>query len=346
MPELRQDPITLRWVTIATDRARRPTSFTRAAREPIAASARCPFCEGNEAMTPPETMAIRAAGTEPNTPGWSFRVVSNLYPAFGPADAEPTLQTVGPYTTMNGAGVHEVLIDGPDHFSDVADHDVPKVAEIVGGFVHRYVAAAANPRVQYVLLILNHGREAGASLEHPHSQLFAIPIVPDAVQRELDGVARRLGETGVCPFCEMVAFEASAGERVIYENDGFLVFAPFASRVPFESWIVPKLHRPRFEASSDAEQAHLADALHELTSRLKRRLNDPPYNLYIHTSPTRWDVDDYHWHLEVLPKLSIAGGFEMGTDVYIDVVSPESAAEYLRRDSEPRVGDAGPSARA
>ena len=335
MPELRQDPVTLRWVTIATERARRPTSFTRSNWRSVVSSARCPFCEGNEGMTPPETMAFRASGTAPNTPGWTFRVVPNLYAAFGPADAEPIVQRVGPYLSMSGVGAHEVLIDSPDHLRDIADHDVPKVAEVVRGFVDRYRAAAASPCVRYVLLIVNHGREAGASLEHPHAQLFAIPLVPDAVQREIEGVARRIGEAGSCPFCEMVAYETSAGERVIYENDGFLVFAPYASRVPFETWIVPKPHQPRFEASSSAEQLAFADALRELASRLKRRLNDPPYNLYLHTAPTQWTGGAYHWHAEVLPKLSIAAGFELGSDLYIDVVTPEAAAEYLQGEVAP-----------
>jgi UDPglucose--hexose-1-phosphate uridylyltransferase len=231
---------------------------------------------------------------------------------------------------MNGVGIHEVLIDSPDHFRDVADHDVAKVAEIVRGFVSRYRAAAANPRVRYVLPIINHGREAGASLEHPHSQLFAIPLVPDAVQRELDGVARCARERGVCPFCEAVGFELKAGERVILENDGFVAISPFASRVPFETWIVPKAHRPRFEALSDSEELDFADALHSIAGRLKRGLNDPPYNLFIHTTPTQDAGERFHWHCEILPKLTIAAGFELGTDVFVNVVTPESAADFLR----------------
>ncbi len=329
MPQLRQDPITLRWVAIATERAKRPTAFTRAPKAAVTAAAQCPFCEGHEAMTPPETMAFRAPGTEPNTPGWQFRVVPNLYPAFGPRDEAPEVERVGPYTTMRGSGVHEVLVDSPEHYKDIADFDVAKVDQIVQGYVDRYLAASANPFVQYVLIIINHGREAGASLEHPHSQLFGIPLVPEAVLDEMRGIARYQGDHGACPYCEMVAYERQVGERMIYEDDDFVAFAPFASRVPFESWIVPKFHSARFEKMTDQQRLRFAEAMHHLTAKLKRGLNDPPYNLFIHTAPVRTG-DDYHWHVELLPKLSIAAGFELGTDVMINVATPESAAEFLR----------------
>jgi UDPglucose--hexose-1-phosphate uridylyltransferase len=329
MPELRQDPITLGWVTIATERARRPTSFTRAAKVPVTASARCPFCEGNEGMTLPERLAFRATGSAPNSPGWSFRVVPNLYPALGPADVPPEIKRDGLYTTMSGVGVHEVLIDSPDHVRDLADHGVEKVDQIVRGVVERFWAAAATPSVRYVFLLVNHGREAGASLEHPHSQLFGMPLVPERIERELAGVLRLRGESsGACPYCEMIEHEAS-GARVIYQNDSFLVFEPFASRVPFESWIIPKVHRPRFEAMDATERRAFADALHSLAARLKVGLNDPPYNLYVHTTPVLETGDEYHWHLELLPKLATAG-FELGTGIYINVVAPEAAAELLR----------------
>ena len=330
MPELRQDPITLRWVTIATERAKRPTAFTRTAKAAVAPSAECPFDEGHESMTPPETMAYRAPGTAPNTPGWEFRVVPNLYPAFGPADAAPEVKVVGPYATMRGSGVHEVLIDSPDHYRDIADFDVAKVDQIIRAYVDRYQAAASNPFVQYVLLIINHGREAGASLEHPHSQLFGIPLVPEAVAEELRGVARFQREHGSCPYCRMLTYEREAGERLIFENDSFLVFAPFASRTPFESWIVPGWHSARFEALADGQRRSFAEALHVLLARLKRGLNDPPYNFYIHTAPAREAAEEYHWHAELLPKLAIAAGFELGTGIMINVATPESAAEFLR----------------
>lgn len=331
MPQLRQDLVTQRWVAIATERAKRPSSFSRAAAVPVPPAAQCPFCVGHEAMTPPEVMAFRVPGTEPNTPGWEVRVVPNLYPAFGPADLEPVISHVGPYTTMTGVGVHEVLISSPSHGDDFAQLPVSHIEKVVRAYIARYDAHRPNPAIRYILIINNHGKEAGASLEHPHSQLFGIPLVPSAVCEELDGVRRYRAESGRCVYCDIVTAEREAGERVIQENDWFLVYAPFASRTPFEASILPKWHAARFETMTVEQQKAFASTLHDLTARLYHGLNDPPFNFYIHTAPPHGDAEpDYHWHLELLPKLAIAAGFELGTGVMINVATPESAAEYLR----------------
>lgn len=331
MPQLRQDLVTGRWVAIATERAKRPSSFTRATATSVPPAAQCPFCVGHESMTPPEVMAYRAPGTEPNTPGWEIRVVPNLYPAFGPSDVEPIISHVGPYKTMTGVGVHEVLISSPSHGDDFAQLPVSHVEKVVRAYVERYDFHRQNPAIQYILIINNHGKEAGASLEHPHSQLFGIPLVPFAIREELDGVRRYRDEHHRCVYCDILATEQQARERVIAENDWFLVFAPFASRTPFEASILPKWHSARFETMSSEQQSAFASALHDLTARLFHGLNDPPFNFYLHTAPTHRDAEpDYHWHLELLPKLAIAAGFELGTGVMINVATPESAAEYLR----------------
>lgn len=331
MPQLRQDLVTGRWVAIAVERAKRPSSFTRAATVPVVAGAQCPFCPGHEAMTPPEVMAYRTPGTAPNTPGWTIRVVPNLFPAFGPPDGEATIQAIGPYRTKNGVGAHEVIISSPDHEADLAELPVEKVAEVVRAYVDRYNANKDNPRIEYLLIINNHGKEAGASLEHPHSQLFGIPLVPEAVREELDGVKRYRAAHGSCPYCDILANEQGAGERVVFQNPHFLVYAPFASRTPFELAILPKQHRSRFEAMSPEERAAFAEALSQATGRVTKGLNNPPYNFYIHTAPTHAGPEvDYHWHLELLPKLAIAAGFELGSGVMINVATPESAAEFLR----------------
>ncbi len=331
MPQLRQDLVTGRWVAIATERAKRPSSFSRASATPVPPAAQCPFCVGHESMTPPEVMAYRAPGTEPNTPGWEIRVVPNLYPAFGPSDIEPITSHVGPYQTMTGVGVHEVLISSPSHGDDFAQLPVSQIEKVVRAYVERFDVHRKNPVIQYVLIINNHGKEAGASLEHPHSQLFGIPLVPFAAREELDGVRRYRAKHNRCVYCDILSTEQQAGERVIMENDWFLVYAPFASRTPFEASILPKWHSPRFETMSSEQQSAFASALHDLTARLFHGLNDPPFNFYIHTAPTHRDAEaDYHWHLELLPKLAIAAGFELGTGVMINVATPESAAEYLR----------------
>jgi len=331
MPELRQDLVTGRWVAIATERAKRPSSFSRAASVAVPPSAKCPFCVGHESMTPPEVMAYRAPGTQPNTPGWEIRVVPNLYPAFGPADQAPVVKKCGPYETMTGVGIHEVLISSPSHGDDLAQLPVSQVAKIVRSYVDRYDAHRNNPYIKYMLVINNHGKEAGASLEHPHSQLFGIPIVPFNVREELDGVRRYREHHGSCVYCDILKTEESAGVRVIFDNQWFLVYAPFASRTPFEAQILPKWHSARFETMIPEQQEAFAAALHELTARIFKGLNDPPFNYYIHTAPVHGDTEqDYHWHLELLPKLAIAAGFELATGIMINVATPESAAEYLR----------------
>jgi len=331
MPQLRQNPVTGRWVAIATERAKRPTSFTRAAGVAVPAASTCPFCYGNESMTPPEVMAYRPTGTAENTEGWEVRVVPNLYPAFGPANGEPTVATVGMYQTMNGAGVHEVIVSSPLHAADISELPTEKVRRIVDMYIDRYNANRNNPSVQYLLLINNHGKEAGASLEHPHSQLFGIPLVPSEVEDELAGIQRYRNEQGRCVYCDVNANEEKDGERIIAKNEWFLTFAPFASRTPFEASIVPRWHAPRFEEMNPDQREAFANALHDLLTRFRVGLNDPPLNFFIHTAPCHADGNvDYHWHLELLPKLAIAAGFELGSGVMINVATPESAAEFLR----------------
>ncbi len=331
MPQLRQDPVTGRWVAIATERAKRPSSFTRAPSVAVPATAQCPFCYGHEAMTPPEVMAYRPADTLPDTPGWLVRIVPNLYPAFGPANGEPTVTSDGLYTAMNGVGIHEVIVTSPDHQHDLAELTVETVDRVVTAWMDRMRAHRSNPAIQYLLLINNHGKEAGASLEHPHAQLFGIPVVPSALVEELEGIARYRRAHRRCVYCDVIAREIAEGKRVIVENDRFLVFAPYASRTPFEVQVIPKQHAALFEATPAEERRAFAEALHQALGRISRGLNNPPFNFYVHTAPVHaGPAVDYHWHLEVLPRLAIAAGFEQGSGVMINVATPEAAAEFLR----------------
>ena len=332
MPQLRQDLVTGRWVAIATERARRPNSFTRGAAEAVNAGAECPFCPGRESLTPPEVLAYRADSNQPDSPGWEVRVVPNLFPAFGPANGMRERAAVGPYQTMNGVGVHEVIISGPSHYVDLADLPLEHVERVVDAYVDRIRARTADDSAQYLMIINNHGREAGASLAHPHSQLFGIPLIPPQAEEEFRGIARYRGEHASCVYCDIIAFEQTARERIIFENEHFLVYAPFASRVPFEAAIVPLRHSERFEELAPLERTSFAEALKVLTGRLTHGLNDPPYNFYIHSAPAQGAADlDYHWHVELLPKLTIAAGFELGSGMMINVATPESAAEFLRQ---------------
>jgi UDPglucose--hexose-1-phosphate uridylyltransferase len=295
------------------------------------AVAQCPFCVGHESMTPPEVIAYRPDGSAPDTPGWQVRVVPNLYPAFGPPNGEARSEADGPYLKMNGVGVHEVIISSPDHRVDISGLTGAEADLVVQAWIDRIRANQSNSNVEYLLLINNHGKEAGASLEHPHSQLFGIPVLPPVYEEEQAGVHRYRSKHRRCVYCDIVGEEMSARARVIFENERFLVFAPYASRTPFESQILPKTHGSRFETLTSYERAAFAEALQSLTGRLERGLNDPPYNFFIHTAPPHASPDvDYHWHLELLPKLAIAAGFELGSGVMINVTTPESAAEFLR----------------
>lgn len=331
MPELRQDPVTLRWVAIAVERAKRPHTFTQAPRVVVKAVEVCPFCVGHEQETPPEVMAYREPNTAPNTPGWRVRVVPNLYPAFGPPSGDLNSRRIGPYTAMNGLGVHEVLVNSPEHYKDLALLPLEQVSLVLKAYIDRYLVHLSNPVLKYMLIIVNHGKEAGASREHPHAQLFGIPLVPHNVVEEIEGVLRHKREKGTCIFCDVIAYEMKVGERLIYENDKFLAFAPYASRVPFEMWIAPKDHRSHFETMSDQEVRACADALKTALAKLHYGLNDPPFNYYIHTAPYRDEEGGaYHWHIEILPKLSIWAGFELGSGIMINTALPEAAAEFLR----------------
>lgn len=335
MPELRRDIITGRWVVIATERAKRPESFSQAAKEENKPLDTCPFCYGNEHLTPPEVMAYRQ-GSAPDTSGWSVRVVPNKYPAFILEDHSLN-HGDGVYESRGGLGVHEVIVHSPDHNKGLALLTEAQAADVVRAYRDRYLALKSDERLKYILIIVNQGKMAGASLEHPHSQLFAIPLIPLSIREEIAGSVRYFKEKGDCVFCEIVRYESTARNRVILETENFISLAPYASRVPFETWILPKKHEARFENIEGEEIDEFAQILRNTLAKLHAGLGDPPYNYFIHTSPCR-DGElkgneagyIYHWHLEILPKLSIIAGFELGLGIMINISNPEQTAEFLR----------------
>ena len=338
MPQLRQDLITGRWVAVATERAKRPDSFSQAAKESVQARDVCPFCPGHEEMTPPEVLAYRAPGTEANGPGWWVRVVPNLYAAFR-LQPDGQERRDGHFIQRDAIGACEVLISSPDHRAATPQLDRHQVEEIVQSYVDRSKAHASNPALDYVLILYNHGRPAGASLEHPHSQLYAISLVPPDFQEELDGARRFMALEGRCAFCQALEEERQARARIVMENEFFTVYCPYAARTPFETWIVPRRHSAALiDLEVEQEKPAFAEALQRTLLALYRGLNDPPFNYYIHTAPLKGDVRSvYHWHLELIPKLSIAAGFELGTGLWINVVKPEDSAAFLREQVEARV---------
>jgi len=328
MPELRKDPVIKRWVIIATERAKRPHDFKRE-KEEIKAGF-CPFDYGNEHTTPPEIFAFRPPDTEPNTPGWWVRVVSNKFPALNP-QLEIERYGVGMYDAMTGFGFHEVIIETPDHFASLATLDYKQVQEVVWAYKIRYNQLKKDDRIKYILIFKNHGRDAGASLQHPHSQLIALPIVPKRVEEELQGSKEYYDYKERCVFCDMIREEKRDKERIIEENEFFVSFAPFASRFPFETWILPKKHNHDFGEITEEEVKFLAKILKNTLYRIYTALDNPPYNMMIHTAPTNGEgKKHYHWHIEIVPRLTKVAGFEWGSGFYINPTPPENAAKFLR----------------
>ncbi len=329
MPELRKDSITRRWVIIATERAARPSDFPPGAVEPDT-SATCPFCEGREATTPPEIVAVRRPGTAPNTPGWQVRVVPNKYPALR-IEGSTDIVINGVFEGMGGVGAHEVIIDTPRHDLHPGIMRPDQLAPVLWMYRERYRDLDGDPRFKYLLLFRNHGRSAGASLAHPHSQLIALPIVPKRAMEELEGAQQYFAREGRCVYCDIIRQEQSERVRLVWQNDEFIAFVPYAAWCPFELWILPKAHVAGFGDLGDAQIPRLAETLHQVLGRLHACLSNPPYNYIVHTAPYDGKVGHfYHWHIEIIPRLSQVAGFEWGSGFYINTVPPEDAARYLR----------------
>jgi len=331
MPELRKDPIVDRWVIIATDRARRPQDYTIDHELPRAGV--CPFCPGQEGKTPPEVLARRPSdgpAARPNVPGWSLRVFPNKFPALkveGMLDREGD----GPYDRMNGIGAHEVIVETPDHNRRLSQLSVGELEQLLLAYRDRILDLKRDTRFRYVMVFRNYGRAAGASVEHAHSQLMALPVVPTTIARELAGARAYWEHKERCVFCDIVQKERRDKVRVIHDNGEQLVLAPYASRFPFETWILPRQHRSAFEHASSEELRGLAEALKVALARLERGLDDPPYNISLHTSPFAvGEAPHAHYYLEIMPALSMPAGFEWGSGFHINPTPPEEAARYLR----------------
>ena len=340
MSQLRKDIISGRWVIVAAERSKRPDDFRpvqAAEAKTPEAKGFCPFCAGNESKTPPEVFALRADGTKPDEPGWRVRVVPNKFPALTRGQA-PARQSTGVFSWMEGVGVHEVVIENPDHDLELADLPHDHIRAVLKVFQDRIRSIEEDLHYEYVQVFKNKGKEAGASLSHPHSQIVATPIVPKRIKEEIYGAGRLLRRHRECIFCRIIREESAAKERMIYRNDHVCVKVPFAARFPFEMRVLPFRHDARFSRIRDEELDALADALRTVLARLKAILSDPPFNLIIHQAPNpavhnygEVDVDKaYHWHMEILPVLTRVAGFELGTGFYINPVAPETAAHFLR----------------
>ncbi len=329
MPELRKDPITGRWVIISTDRAKRPTDFVRSS-VTIEGKGFCPFCSGNESKTPPEILAYGRNGGGRNTPGWSIRVVPNKFPALG-IEGDLDREGEGMFDRMNGVGAHEVIIETPNHQCTLATLPQRAFEEMLWVYRERVLDLKNDRRFRYILIFKNHGEAAGASLEHSHSQLIALPIVPKRVLEELEGARHYYREKERCIFCDVIHQEIESAVRVVAENDLFITLAPYAPRFPFETWLLPKQHGSSFENNHSSVYASLAQAFKDHLMRMDAVLDHPAYNFVLHTSPIGEERNEhYHWHFEIMPKLTKVAGFEWGTGFYICPTPPEEAARFLR----------------
>jgi UDPglucose--hexose-1-phosphate uridylyltransferase len=340
MSELRKDLVNGRWVIIATERSKRPDDFRprgggTPTEEPVGF---CPFCEGSEGKTPPEVFALRALGTAPDSPGWTVRVVPNKFPALT-RGTPPPKAAEGIFQWMEGVGVHEVVIENPQHGLELSDLPVAHVRDVLGVYQQRIRTIECELHYQYVQLFKNKGKEAGASLSHPHTQIVATPIIPKRVKEEIYGADRLFRSLKECAFCRILREEEAAGKRLVFRNGHFAVIAPFASRFPFEMVVYPLRHSPFFTDVREDELLSLAETLKHVLTRLKTTVGDPPYNMVLHQAPNPalslqgWpDIDKkYHWHMGIFPILTKVAGFEWGTGVYINPVPPETAAQFLRQ---------------
>jgi UDPglucose--hexose-1-phosphate uridylyltransferase len=326
--DLRKDPLSQRWVIIAPERARRPVDFEGEADH--APPAFDPFLPGNEDKTPPEIAAFRAPGTAPNKPGWRVRVVPNKFPVL---QVEGSLNKHGDgvYDRMQGVGAHEIIIDTPRSVRSFTGEPDTQVQEIIWMYRDRLADLRRDKRLKYGMLFKNVGKAAGASLFHSHSQLIVTPIVPHNIEEKLVACEAFYAFRGRCLLCDMVEQEAQQKVRVVLDSGRFLAFAPYAPRAPFETWIVPRNHDSHFESIEQHSCEELAYTLKRVLAKIETGLNNASYNYMLFTAPFDSNgLPHFHWHIEIVPRLTHQAGFEWGTGFYINPVPPEDAAEFLR----------------
>lgn len=328
MPELRKDPILGRWIIISKERGKRPTDFIVEKSE--VKGGFCPLCPGNENTTPAEVLAYGRSNQTRNTPGWTLRVVPNKYPALvieGNLDKEGE----GPYDKMNGIGAHEVIVETPNHDESFTSMPPERLVNIFLAYRDRILDLSQDPRFRYVIVFKNYGRPAGASLEHSHSQLIALPILPRMIVSELEGSLSYYRYKDRCIFCDIIRHELNQDIRVVCQNDNFVCIAPFAPRAPFETWVLPRRHSSCYGSMPDNLFLSLAQLFSECMRRLSACIPEVPYNFVLHTMPLRSQpLEHFHWHFEIMPKLTSFAGFEWGSGFYINPTPPEDAAKFLR----------------
>jgi UDPglucose--hexose-1-phosphate uridylyltransferase len=327
MTELRQNAITREWVIIASERSRRPDEFSQ---KSVGLTTRptyrqdCPFCLGNEHMTGPEVYRLG------DDLSWHVRSVLNKYPALSP-DGDRIRTNNNLFRSVSGVGFHEVIIEHPRHDLTIALLPISDLVNILRVYRQRYSVLRTDTRIATIVIFKNHGAVAGTSLEHPHSQLAATPIVPNEVRFRMQEAIRYFDDTGQCIVCQILADELKVGDRIIFASEHFVSFIPYAALSPFHTWIFPRRHSSTFDDITDAELLDLAQVLKTTLAKLYYGLGDPAYNYVIRSIPTDERHTDYfHWYLAIVPRLSLAAGFELGSGMYINTALPEDSAQFLR----------------
>ncbi len=315
MPEIRKDAFGNGWVIFSDKRMGRPNDYEKK-------GIKCPFCRGREEETPPEILSW------PSKKNWQIRLVPNRYPAL--TSIENFIKpSNGLYEYAGGYGLHDVLIETPEHNSSMEKFSTERIGKIFEICAQRCAGMKKEKNIKYAMVFKNVGRNAGASLRHPHSQIIGLPLVPVTAENELQKSAAFYKKNRKCLFCETLKNEMKLKERLVYENSSYAAFCPFASRFFFEVWIMPKKHQPEFEAGNN-DFYSLAAAVKNVFSKLKKSVKDLSYNMIIHSSP-KGDYRHYHWHIEILPKLANMAGFEWGSGFHINSLKPETAADILRK---------------
>ncbi|MCW9050443.1 MAG: galactose-1-phosphate uridylyltransferase [Deltaproteobacteria bacterium] len=338
MSELRWDPLKNNWTIMSLGQGRRPQDFWQQ-HDPLSKGF-CPFCPGNESKTPLEIYTHRPGGSAPNQPGWQVRVIPNKIPALG-IEGELDARAEGLYDRMNGIGAHELIIETPEHETPMADLSVDQITEVLKAYRTRMLDLRNDSRFRYIFIFKNCGIGAAANIPHSHSQLIAVPLIPPLIATELDCCREHFQRKERCLVCDLIRQERAGKERVVSDDGSFLVYAPYASRFPFELMITPLEHHHDFAAQTDKQLQLLAGTLRASLQRLRSVLRDPPYSLILHSAPpmhSRWGRPDYwamlplnyHWHIELAPKLTRMAGFEWGSGFHINPTAPEEVADFLR----------------
>ena len=326
--ELRRDIVSGSWVAFATGRKYRPNSHKDTPRVSDSRDSikECPFCKENISGQEKDTLIYYDKNGD-----WSLRVFPNKFPIFSANKKQLDKRDVGPFEVMNGLGYHEVLVTA-DHRKNFPDLPILKVAEVFNAYQERYIALMNKRNVKYISIFKNYGKSAGASIVHPHNQIVAMPVIDPDVARSIHGSEKYFKAHRQCVHCTMIEWEMERGERVIFENEEFVVVCPFVSRVSFEIRVYPKRHLSYFERITIEQKLKLAEAVKVALGRVKYNLDDPDYNMFLHTAPCDGQAyDHYHWHLEIFPKTSIWAGLELSTGMEVCSIMPEEAAVMLRK---------------